>query len=92
MDIRKVDSGEFLGDSKATNDGENNMTSLWHLLHPLGSAPVTMQLVPGAGRGLVASKDLEPGEVVLRDQVLLENISPPINVCQPAAGSPDGPL
>ena len=91
MDINKVDSGDFLRDSEATNDGDN-MTSLWYLLHPQGSAPVTLQLVPGAGRGLVASRDLEPGEVVLRDQVLLENISPPINVCQPAAGSPDGSL
>ena len=89
MDIYKVDSGEFLRDSEATNDGDN-MTSLWHLLHPLGSAPVTLQLIPGAGRGLVASRDLEPGDVVLRDQVLLENISPPINVFQPAAGSSDG--
>ena len=93
MDIYKVDSGDILRDSEATNDGENNMTSLWHLLHPLGSAPVTMQLVPGAGRGLVASKDLEPGEVVLRDQVLLENISSPRKVFrQLAAGASDGSI
>ena len=73
MDIDKANSGDSLRDNEATNNSDD-MASLWHLLHPHGSAPVTLQLVPGAGRGLVASRDLEPGEVVLRDQVLLENI------------------
>ena len=92
MDINKADSGDSLRDNKATNDSDN-MASLWHLLHPHGSAPVTLQLVPGAGRGLVASRDLEPGEVVLRDQVLLENISSPRKVFrQLAAGASDGSI
>lgn len=69
MDINKADGGEFLQTNKDKNDGDD-MTPLWHLLHPGGSAPVTLQLVPGAGRGLVASRDLKPGEVVLRDQVV----------------------
>ena len=92
MDIDKADSGDFLRDNEATNDSDD-MESLWHLLHPQGSAPVTLQLVPGAGRGLVASRDLEPGEVVLRDQVLLENISSPRKVFrQLAAGASHGSI
>ena len=91
MDINKADSGDSLRGNEATNDSDD-MASLWHLLHPHGSAPVTLQLVPGAGRGLVASRDLEPGEVVLRDQVILENISSPRKVCQLAAGASDGSI
>ena len=69
MDINPGDTtGELLGGNEATNG--DDMTSLWHLLHPCGTAPVTLQLVPGAGRGLVASRDLKAGEVVLRDKVL----------------------
>ena len=92
MDIDKADSGDSLRDNEATNNSDD-MLCLWHLLHPHGSAPVTLQLVPGAGRGLVASRDLEPGEVVLRDQVLLENISSPRKVFrQLAAGASDGSI
>ena len=71
MDVNEGGSSELLRNSDATNGADDDVTSLWHLLHPSASAPVTLQLVPGAGRGLVASTDLEPGEVVLRDQVLL---------------------
>ena len=46
-----------------------DMTFLWRLLHPQGTARVSLELIPGAGRGLVASQDLEPGEVVLADEV-----------------------
>ena len=46
-----------------------DMTFLWRLLHPQGTARVSLELIPGAGRGLVASQDLEPGEVVLVDEV-----------------------
>ena len=75
MDINPGDApGELFGDNEAKNSDVDDMSSLWHLLHPCGTAPVTLQLVPGAGRGLVASRDLKPGEVVLRDKVLLENI------------------
>ena len=48
---------------------DTDMTFLWRLLHPQGTARVSLELIPGAGRGLVASQDLEPGEVVLTDEV-----------------------
>ena len=48
---------------------ETGMSFLWRLLHPQGTARVSLELIPGAGRGLVASQDLEPGEVVLADEV-----------------------
>ena len=88
MDINKDDIDELLQDNEVTNDGDN-MTSVWHLLHPHGSAPVSLQLVPGAGRGLVASRDLKPGELVLRDQVLLQNISSSRNISQLSEGASD---
>ena len=63
MDVNEGGSSELLRNSDATNGAGDDVTSLWHLLHPSATAPVTLQLVPGAGRGLVASTDLEPGEV-----------------------------
>ena len=51
---------------------DTDMTFLWRLLHPQGTARVSLELIPGAGRGLVASQDLEPGEVVLVDEVNFE--------------------
>ena len=61
------DGIETSGESKAMED--TDMTFLWRLLHPRGTARVSLELIPGAGRGLVASQDLEPGEVVLVDEV-----------------------
>ena len=61
------DGFETSGESKAMED--TDMTFLWRLLHPQGTARVSLELIPGAGRGLVASQDLEPGEVVLVDEV-----------------------
>ena len=61
------DGIETSRESEATED--TDMTFLWRLLHPQGTAQVSLELIPGAGRGLVASQDLEPGEVVLVDEV-----------------------
>ena len=68
MGTCKGDDGfETPRESKAMED--TDMTFLWRLLHPQGTARVSLELIPGAGRGLVASQDLEPGEVVLADEV-----------------------
>ena len=61
------DGFETSRESEAMED--TDMTILWRLLHPQGTARVSLELIPGAGRGLVASQDLEPGEVVLVDEV-----------------------
>ena len=61
------DGIETSRESEAMED--TDMTFLWRLLHPQGTARVSLELIPGAGRGLVASQDLEPGEVVLVDEV-----------------------
>ena len=61
------DGIETSRESEAMED--TDMTILWRLLHPQGTARVSLELIPGAGRGLVASQDLEPGEVVLTDEV-----------------------
>ena len=61
------DGFETSRESEAMED--TDMTILWRLLHPQGTARVSLELIPGAGRGLVASQDLEPGEVVLTDEV-----------------------
>ena len=68
MGTCKGDDGfETSRESEAMED--TDMTFLWRLLHPQGTARVSLELIPGAGRGLVASQDLEPGEVVLADEV-----------------------
>ena len=64
------EGGDGIETSKESEAMEDtDMTYLWRLLHPQGTARVSLELIPGAGRGLVASQDLEPGEVVLTDEV-----------------------
>ena len=64
------EGGDGIETSKESEAMEDtDMTYLWRLLHPQGTARVSLELIPGAGRGLVASQDLEPGEVVLADEV-----------------------
>ena len=68
MGTGEGDNGmETSRESEAMED--TDMVFLWRLLHPQRTARVSLELIPGAGRGLVASQDLEPGEVVLTDEV-----------------------
>ena len=68
MSTSKGDDGiESSGYSEAIDT--TDLVSLWRLIHPSGTAPVSLESISGAGRGLVASQDLEPGEVVLTDEV-----------------------
>jgi hypothetical protein len=39
------------------------------------SCPVQLKHIPGRGRGLITSRDVEPGEIVIAEETLLLTVS-----------------